>query len=84
MARKKQPFTIRPMKPMKRNQFDKSQYLNPFEYDHVRMGVPIGKNVTIMHMSPQDEVEYVVIVDNKTGARIQVMINSFNKTINEE
>ena len=79
MARKKQPFTIESMESLKRHPQDDRPYMNPFNYDHVRMGEQIAKNVVIMFYSVHNEIDEFVVVDTKTGNRIKIKINSANK-----
>lgn len=75
MARKQGAFTIEQMKSLRRHPHDDRPFMNPFNYDHARMGVEIGKNVTVMYHNHGINQE-IVIVDNKTGDRIKVIINS--------
>ena len=59
------------MDPLVRHPNDTREYMNPYDYDAVRMGSDIGKNVTVMYMS-HDYNERIIIVNNKTGERLLI------------
>jgi hypothetical protein len=49
---------------------------NPFLHDAVRMGIQIGKNVTVMMMNHGHErCDKLVIVNTTTGERVMVEFN---------
>ena len=79
MARKQGAFTIEQMPSLKRHPHDDRPYMNPFNYDHVRMGEQIAKNLVIMYSSVHNEIDEFVVVDTKTGNRIKIKVNSANK-----
>lgn len=61
------------LKPFKRHEYDESEFLNPFHYDHELMGTDIGHNVTVMFRH-HDINKFIIVVDNKTGKRMKVII----------
>jgi len=57
----------------KRHPNDKSEFINPFHYDHFLMGCSIGKNVSIMFEKHNDEVQkYIKIINTETGEQIKI------------
>lgn len=60
---------------------------NPFHHDQFNMGTKIASNVTIMHPSfPEQETEYVIVVNTKTGERLRVYFSpaGYGPSIHEE
>lgn len=62
------------MDSFKRKENDDSEFMNPFNYDLVRMGVEVGKNVTVMYSS-HDYNKDIIIVNNKTGERLKIVLD---------
>jgi hypothetical protein len=60
--------------PIKRRQGDNDEYINPFNYMPVSMGIEIGKNITVMY-DDHDINNSVIIVDNVTGNRLKIILN---------
>lgn len=60
--------------PIKRRQNDNDEYINPFNYMPVSMGIEIGKNVTVMY-DDHDINDSIIIVDNVTGQRLKIILN---------
>jgi hypothetical protein len=68
------------MDPLKRREGDTSKYMNPYKYDIERMGVDVGKNVTIMYMSHEHN-ERIVVVNNKTGERLIIEMDEEDSNV---
>lgn len=50
---------------------------NPFLHDFAHMGSTLGRNVSVMYINfPEDPMEYLIVINTKTGERIRVSFSS--------